>query len=599
MRWGAAGPWLALCVLLLCCAIAPARAAVTVLRDATGTLDAQEIARAWVDPTGEATLQQVQRSAHLFQPATPGVIHRLPAEGALWMHLRLQRGTKERQDWVLKLPMPVVDHVTLHQQEGSQWRAESAGDTLAVDRWPERGRYPVFRLDLPAGETRDLYVRVQHSTPAQFPLELATAAQHTASLQGDYLGLGVALGGLMLLIAGCLATGWTYRDPALAWYAAYAALTSLAIAAYTGVAGQFLWPSWDWLRDAPTNMLACVAVGAAVLFVRNTLGLRRRLPALDRLGLVLGCLAPAVALLAPALSKAAFLQAMGAYVCIASSTALLMSAMGWRRGDAVARWVFAAQAPLVGAVVLTVTRNLGWIDLPFVPQAVVILSLAIEVPLLLVALFMRSRDRHSAEVREQALTTHDALTGLLAPHLFHDRLTQVVGRFRRDGQDAAVMYIDLVNHARIRAVYGGAVAEQSLLRSVIKLRRLLRDVDTVSRVGEARFGVILEGATARNSVLERATRLIAAGLMPLQGLKPDVTLQFHVAAVLLSERAMEAEELQLALAGRLATMSPRTRRPIRFLEPEPEQPTAPEPGDSAFPQGLDLDLDADESAMPA
>jgi GGDEF domain-containing protein len=116
------------------------------------------------------------------------------------------------------------------------------------------------------------------------------------------------------------------------------------------------------------------------------------------------------------------------------------------------------------------------------------------------------------------------------------------------------------------------VAEQSLLRSVIKLRRLLRDVDTVSRVGEARFGVLLEGVDSRAAVTDRAARLIAAGLMPLKGLKPEVTLQFHVAAVLLDERVMEAHDLVDALNDTLARMSPRTRRPVRFLDPEVTQP---------------------------
>jgi GGDEF domain-containing protein len=137
------------------------------------------------------------------------------------------------------------------------------------------------------------------------------------------------------------------------------------------------------------------------------------------------------------------------------------------------------------------------------------------------------------------------------------------------------MYIDLVNYARIREVFGSSAAEQSLLRSVIKLRRLLRDVDTVARVGEARFGVILEGASSRSSVTERAARLIAAGLMPLPGLKPDVTLQFHVAALLLNERPLEAEEVETALDAQLSRMSPRTRRPIRFIQPE-----QPAPGDT-------------------
>jgi diguanylate cyclase (GGDEF)-like protein len=250
----------------------------------------------------------------------------------------------------------------------------------------------------------------------------------------------------------------------------------------------------------------------------------------------------------------------------------------------VAKWVFAAQVPMVASVLANMFRTLGWVSVPFVSQSSIVMAMAIEVPLLLVALFMRSRDRHRAEVREQALSTHDALTGLLSQHLFHDRLQQVVMRYRRNGESSAVMYIDLVNHGRIRESFGSAAAEQSLLRSVIKLRRLLRDVDTVARVGEARFGVILEGASARSSVTERAARLIAAGLMPLPGLVPDVTLQFHVAAVLLNERALEAEEVELALDEQLGRMSPRTRRPIRFITPvqAPASDTPAEVRDSSM-----------------
>jgi hypothetical protein len=126
------------------------------------------------------------------------------------------------------------------------------------------------------------------------------------------------------------------------------------------------------------------------------------------------------------------------------------------------------------------------------------------------------------------------------------------------------------------------VAEQSLLRSVIKLRRLVRDVDTVARMGEARFAVILEGASLRASVTERAARLIAAGLMPLPGLKPDVTLQFHIAALLLNERPLEAAEVEAALAGQLSHMSPRTRRPIRFIVPEAVAPSSDGTQDSSL-----------------
>jgi diguanylate cyclase (GGDEF)-like protein len=428
-------------------------------------------------------------------------------------------------------------------------------------------------------------------------VELVTAAAHGRHQQLEYLSLGAALGAVLLLIVGCLATSYAYRDGVFAWYGAYAALTGLAVASYSGAAAHLLWPRFGALEDAPMPMLACAAVGGAMLFVRNVLGLRRRMVRADRTMLALAACGFLLAALPPLLPKSVSLPLVSAYLVLASMLAMLLSLAAWVRGDAVARWVFAAYLPMAAALVMSVLRVFGWLPLSIGTQYAVVGAMAIEVPLLLVALLIRSRDRHGAEVREHALSTHDALTGLLAPHLFTDRLRQVVARHRRDAEGAAVMYIDLVNHARIREYFGTAAAEQSLLRSVIKLRRLVRDVDTVARVGEARFGVILEGASSRSSVTERATRLIAAGLMPLPGLKPDVALQFHVAALLLSERPMEADEVQSALAAQLARMSPRTRRPIRFISAE-QQP-ASEPGNESSMFAADADPAGRESEYAA
>lgn len=603
MRWAAArlSKGLLLATLALACGLAaPAGAASSgtiLLRDNLVKLDVESLGRVWVDAQGAADISQVSdaRGPAAFEPALPGAFYRLGDHGALWLRLKLQRLPAERQDWVLEVPMPLVDLVTLYQQPqaGGRWQGESAGDTLAVTHWPEPGRYPVFRLDLPAGETREIFVRIHHVRGADFPIRLVTETAHDQQVQLEYVALGGAFGAMLLLILACAAWSWVYRDPLFAWYAVYAALTSLAVASFTGVAAHLLWPGFDALQDAPTPMLACLAVGAALLFVRNTLGLRRRLPVQDRLVLALGAAGIVLAIVPPFAAKSVYLPLAGGYIGVASLLVIGVAAFAWWRGDTVGRWVFAAQAPMVLAASTAAFRALGWARIPFASQYMVVAALALEVPLLLVALFIRSRDRHGAEIREQALSTHDALTGLLAPHLFHDRLRQVIARHARDGSDAAVMYIDLVNHARIRDYFGSAVADQSVLRSVIKLRRLLRDVDTVSRLGEARFGVILEGASSRHSVTDRASRLIAAGLMPLQGLKPDVTLQFHVGAVLLNEVTLEADELQATLDAQLARMSPRTRRPIRFLAPERTPSDSPDsslfaPADGDLPPPPDL-----------
>jgi hypothetical protein len=79
---------------------------------------------------------------------------------------------------------------------------------------------------------------------------------------------------------------------------------------------------------------------------------------------------------------------------------------------------------------------------------------------------------------------------------------------------------------------------------------------------------VLEGVRSRTELQERMVRLVTAGLTPARGAALDIPLQFNVACVLLSERVMTAALLLRDLDRLLASMSPRTRRPIRFLEPD-------------------------------
>ena len=112
------------------------------------------------------------------------------------------------------------------------------------------------------------------------------------------------------------------------------------------------------------------------------------------------------------------------------------------------------------------------------------------------------------------------------------------------------------------------MAEQCLLRAVIKLHRVVRDSDPAGRIGPGRFGLVLEGVRSRPDLQDRMVRLVSAGLTPAKGAALDIPLQFHVACVLLNERVLTAPLILRELDHLLGRMSPRTRRPIRFLEPD-------------------------------
>jgi GGDEF domain-containing protein len=461
---------------------------------------------------------------------------------------------------------------------------QTAGDRIATAAWPERGRYPVFRLDLPAAQPRDIYLRVRSTVPTSAPIRLLTDAAHGQGLQVESLALGAAFGALLLLLAACLAQSWAYRDRAYGWYGIYTGIATLGLMASTGVAAHLLWPRSPAWADAAPGVLAFLSAGTAVLFVRRITGIAARSPGLDRATSLTGWAGLPLALAYVAMPRQAGIHMLSAYLAATMGLNMAVAWLSWRRGDIVGLWVFVACLPLTLALVAAVLRLVGLLPFSFATQYATVVAIVLEVPLLLVALSIRSRDRHGTQIREQALSSQDALTGLLAPHLFHDRLAQAVARFKRDGVDAAIVFIDLVNHAQIKAAHGSTVAEQSLLRSVIKLRRVVRDVDSVGRVAEARFGLILEGVTSRAVVSDRAARLIAAGLTPLQGANPDVMLQFHVASLLLRERMVEADDLPRELGDLLASMASRTQRPIRFLASDDTQPDFGSP-DSDLPEG--------------
>jgi diguanylate cyclase (GGDEF)-like protein len=509
-----------------------------------------------------------------FKPADADTVYALGPSRNLWLHLRVLRPSEQKQGWRIAFPQPVLDSVTVFQQDDrGNWVAQSAGDTIANRLWPEVGRYPIFRVEAPPGQVRDIYVCVHHVTPIVMPVRLASDRAHDARNQLQYLGLGVVFGALSLLVAACLAQALVYRAWAYAGYAVYATVMMLAVASYAGIAGQLLWPDSGFWADNAQGCLAMAACGASLLFVRHLCAISARYSRFDRVVFffgVLSVLSGAAFPLVPREVAGAFL--VGGVMLVTMVLGVVTSALTWWRGDRVGRWVFLAYMPMAAAAVTIPLRLFGFFVDPWLTQYAIVIAMVLKVPLLLLALSMRVRERHNAEARAQALSSQDALTGLLSEHFFRDRLRQVVSRGQRYKEPAAVVLVDLVNYASIRRMHGPAVAEQSLLRAVIKLRRVLRDVDTTSRVGEARFGLILEGVNSRSGVTARAAQLIASGLMPLKGLKPEVTLHFHVASVLLGERMGEAYDLMEHLSQLLAEMSPRTRRPIRFLEPELTRP---------------------------
>jgi two-component system, sensor histidine kinase LadS len=540
-------------------------------------VDIAAAAATWVQAGGFSTVEQVVRSGSQFAVLPGRPTHSLENGKTLWMRVGVRREADAPADWVLQIPMPVLDSVTVYQRDATgQWKGLRAGDTIDVAAWPEPGRYPFFRVSLPPGETRELVLKVQHSTSLSLPVRLVPLAAHDARMQLEYMGLGLVFGAILLLIGLCAVRAWTLRDNGYTWYSLYAALSLLAVAAYTGIAGQLLWPGTGHWVDTSPGILALLSASAALLIVRSLSGVVTRHRWLGEVLFGFGLAGPFLAVVYFLIDRPGAVAILGLYLMAVAALSLAAAALAWARGDEVGVWMMAGALPLAFAVILVLFGVFGLLQSFWVAEYALVSAIALELPLLFGALQNRSRERRGAQFRQLASSSQDALTGLLSARMFQGRLAQAIARFRKRGEPAAVMLVEISNYAWIRETQGSAAAEQCLLRGVVQLRRLVRDVDTTGRVGEARFGLILEGVDTREVVKDRATRLIAGGLRSDADDGSDIALHFHVAAALLEEHSAEPAALIYALGDVLAGMSGGTRRPIRFLTPDGPQPSGPE-----------------------
>jgi len=124
--------------------------------------------------------------------------------------------------------------------------------------------------------------------------------------------------------------------------------------------------------------------------------------------------------------------------------------------------------------------------------------------------------QHATEERLRHMATHDGLTELPNRLLLSDRLRMTIAQARRSGQGFAVATIGLDSFKKVNDGLGHPVGDAVLKMAAARLRKTLRDSDTLARVGGDEFVAVLPG-TYNDAQIKLVTgRLLATLQSPFE-----------------------------------------------------------------------------------
>jgi len=134
-------------------------------------------------------------------------------------------------------------------------------------------------------------------------------------------------------------------------------------------------------------------------------------------------------------------------------------------------------------------------------------------------------ERKLQEEEMRAIAFYDPLTALPNRRLLLERLQRALTLARRNGQHGALLFIDVDNFKKINDEHGHHAGDLLLQEIAGRLSRVVRESDTVARIGGDEFVLVLEHlnedpALARTEARQIAAKALIAMAKPydLQGL---------------------------------------------------------------------------------
>jgi diguanylate cyclase (GGDEF)-like protein len=180
---------------------------------------------------------------------------------------------------------------------------------------------------------------------------------------------------------------------------------------------------------------------------------------------------------------------------------------------------------------------------------------------------VRTEGLEAANRQLRHLATHDALTGLPNRVLLDDRLAQAIAHADRDGRKFAVLVLDLDRFKLINDSLGHRAGDELLNEVARRLIGVVRNIDTVARVGGDEFVLIVNPACETLDAEQVAQRAIEALQAPVRISGVDLRISTSIGIAFYPVDGTSAENLVAHADAAMYCAKQRGRNNMQCFEP--------------------------------
>ncbi len=181
-----------------------------------------------------------------------------------------------------------------------------------------------------------------------------------------------------------------------------------------------------------------------------------------------------------------------------------------------------------------------------------------------------SRDITEQQAREGELwprANFDPLTGLSNRARFADRLAQALANAQRDDHGFAVCYLDLDRFKPVNDTLGHAAGDALLRQVAQRMRSVLREEDTLARIGGDEFALLLPRAGGAGDASRVAAKIIDLVHAPFDLAEGTASIGISIGIARFPDDGSDAAALRDAADRALYAAKAGGRNCWRFAEP--------------------------------